>query len=507
MDIFHGLMAGFAIATTLANLFYAFFGALIGTFVGIMPGLGASATIAILLPLTFGMNPTSAIIMMTGVYCGSKYGGAVTSIMMNLPGESSSVPTCLDGYPLAMQGRAGPAMGMAAISGFVAGTVSVIGLTFLGPLLGTLAIGFGPPEYFAMTLLGLSLVTSLTGKSVIKGMLGMLLGLAISTVGADIMSGSSRLTFGRLELLDGIDFVTVTVGLFALGEVFLNIDKQVKFNLIEVPKRLSELLPTVREIVQCIGTWVRSTIIGFLVGVLPGTGATVASFLSYTVAKNVSKTPEKFGHGAMEGIAAAESADNAATGGSMAPMLTLGIPGSSATAMMMGALIMAGVRPGPMLLTKSPEVFWGVVASMYICNIMLLIINLPMIPLLVQFLKVPYYILYIVIIAITSIGVYSVDNSMFDLWVMVLFGVLGYVFKKMDYPLAPCVLAVILGPFVERALRQSLIMSKGSPAIFLNRPVCFVLLALAVLAFFAPWLQEMWLKRSRSRLAKILLQK
>lgn len=506
MEIFQGLLLGFSVATTLQNLLMAFFGAVIGTLVGIMPGLGASATIAILMPLTFSLNPASAIIMMAGIYCGSKYGGAVTSILMNIPGESSSVTTCLDGYQLAMQGRGGPALGMAAISSFVAGTASVVGLTFLGPFLSSMAMGFGPPEYFAMALMGLSLVTSLTGKSVIKGVLCTFLGLIIAVVGADIMSGSSRLTFGRLELLDGIDFVTVSVGLFALGEVLLNIDQQLQFTAVKVPRRISLLLPSIRDIVQCFGTWVRSSVIGFFIGALPGTGATVASFLSYAVAKNFSKTPDMFGKGAMEGVAASEAADNAATGGSMAPMLTLGIPGSSATAMMMGALVMAGVRPGPMLLTKSPEVFWGVVASMYIANIMLLIINLPLIPVLVQFLRIPYYVLYIVIIAICSIGVYSVDNSVFDLWVMGIFGVVGYVFKKLDYPLAPVVLALILGPFVERALRQSLIMSKGSPDIFLTRPVCMVFLVLAILAFFAPWLQQLWLTHSKSRLAQNILE-
>ena len=499
MDIFHGILLGFSVATTPTNLLWACFGAWIGTFVGIMPGLGPSATIAILLPLTFGMNPASALIMMTAIYCGSKYGGAVTSILMNLPGESSSVPTCLDGYPLALQGRGGPAIGLAAISSFVAGTASVIGLMFLGPGLATLAIGFGPPEYFAMTLLGLSLVTSLTGKSLIKGLLTVFFGLAISMVGADIMSGTTRLAFGRLELLDGIDFVVVTVGLFALSEVLLNIEKQVKFSLIEVPQKLSKLLPTWGDVVQCIGTWIRSTIIGFIVGALPGTGASVASFLAYSVAKNSSRTPERFGKGAIEGVAAAESADNAATGGSLAPMLTLGIPGSAATAMMMGALILSGVRPGPMLLAEHADVFWGVVASMYIGNIMLIIINLPLIPLIVNFLRLPYYILYVVIIALASIGIYSVDNSMFDLWMMGFFGILGYVFRKMDYPLAPAVLAVILGPLVERALRQSLIMSRGSFHIFLTRPVSAVLLVMAIIAFFFPWLQQEWLKRSRRR--------
>jgi putative tricarboxylic transport membrane protein len=501
MDVVQGMILGFSVATAPTNVLWALFGAIVGTFIGIMPGLGSSATIAILLPLTFGMNPASALIMMTAIYCGSKYGGAVTSILMNLPGESSSVPTCLDGYPLALQGRGGPALGLAAISGFVAGTASIIGLMLLGPLLAGLALGFGPPEYFAMTLMGLSLVTSLTGKSLIKGFLVVFLGLTLSTVGADLMSGTTRLAFGRLELLDGIDFVVVTVGLFAIGEILLNIEKQVKFSLMAVPKQISKLLPTWCDIHQCIGTWVRSTIIGFFVGVLPGTGATVASFLAYGVAKSVSKTPERFGKGAIEGVAAAESADNAAAGGSLAPMLTLGIPGSATTAMMMGALIMTGVRPGPMLLVKNPEIFWGVVASMYISNIMLIIINLPLIPLIVQFLRLPYYILYIVIIAVSSIGVYSVDNSMFDLWMMGFFGVLGYLLRKLDYPLAPAVLALILGPLAERALRQSLLMSRGSFDIFFTRPKAAVFIILAVVALFAPWLQQQWFKRSRQRLS------
>ncbi len=497
MDIVHGMIFGFSVATTPTNLLWALFGAWVGTFVGIMPGLGTSATIAILLPLSFGMNPTSALIMMAAIYCGAKYGGAVTSILMNLPGESSSVPTCMDGYPLALQGRAGAAIGMAAISGFVAGTLSVVGLMLLGPFLASLAMSFAPPEYFSMCLMGLCLVTSLTGRSLVKGGVSVVFGLTLSAVGADLMSGSTRLTFGRLELMDGIDFVVVAVGLFAISEILMNVEKQVKIQLMNVPKRLSELLPTWREIYQCTPTWARSTIIGFIVGALPGTGGSVASFLSYGVAKAVSKTPERFGKGAMEGVAAAESADNAATGGSMAPMLTLGIPGSAPTAMMMGALIMAGVRPGPMLLGKNPEIFWGVVASMYIGNIMLIIINLPLVPVIVQFLRIPYFILYIIIIAVTSIGIYSVDNSMFDLWMMGFLGILGYVFRKLDYPLAPCVLALILGPLVERALRQSLIISRGSLDIFVTRPITAILLVLGLLALFAPWIQQALSKRRR----------
>ncbi len=503
MDIVQGLMLGVSVATTPTNLLWALFGALIGTFVGIMPGLGTSASIAILLPLTFGMAPSSALIMMAAVYCGARYGGAATSILMNIPGESSSVPTCLDGYPLALQGKAGTALGIASIGGFVAGTISVIGLMMLGPFLASLAISFGPPEYFAMTLCGLSLVTSLTGKSLIKGLLVTFFGLILAAVGQDLMSGSTRLTFGWLDLMDGIDFVIVAVGFFAISEILLNIEKQVKIKLMEVPKKISELLPTWHEIVQCIPTWIRSTTIGFIIGALPGTGATVASFLSYGVAKATSKNPERFGKGAIEGVAAAESADNAATGGAMAPMLTLGIPGSSATAMMMCALIMAGVSPGPMLLERNPEIFWGVVASMYIANLMLIIINIPLIPFTVQILRMPYYILYIFIIALTSVGVYSVDNSMFDLWLMGFFGVLGYVLRKLDYPLAPALLAVILGPMVERALGQSLVMSRGSFTIFLMRPISAVLIGLALLAFSAPWVQEALVKRRRGRFSNI----
>jgi putative tricarboxylic transport membrane protein len=497
VGIADGLVLGFSVATTPTNLLWALFGALAGTFVGIMPGLGVAATIAILLPLTVGMEPTTMIIMMTAIYCGAKYGGAVTSICMNLPGESSSVPTCLDGYPLALQGKAGPAIGLAAISGFIAGNASVIGLMLLGPFLAAVAISFGPPEYFAMTFLGLSLVMTLSGKSITKGLLVASLGLFLSAIGTDLLSGKTRLIFGYTALTDGIDFVTVTVGLFAISEILLNSEKQIKVALIEVPKKLSQLLPTWRDIVQCIPTWVRSTLIGFSVGILPGTGPIVASFLSYGVAKSISKTPERFGQGAIEGVAAAESADNAAAGGNMAPLLTLGLPGSAATAMMMGALIMAGVRPGPLLLEKNPEIFWGVVASMYICNVMLIIINLPLIPLIVNILKVPYYLLYIFILAITALGVYSLENSIIDLWIMGIMGVIGYVFRKFDYPLAPCVLAMILGPMIERALRQSLIMSSGSLSIFLTRPLAAVLIGLAFLSFFAPWLQQRLLKKSR----------
>ncbi len=495
MEIAQGLLSGFAIVATPENLFMTLAGALIGTLVGILPGLGATATMAILLPVALGMKPVSAMILLVSMYSGARYGGAITAITMNLPGESSAVVTCLDGYQLSLQGRAGPALGLAAISSFVGGTVSTVGLMLLAPALASFAVGFGPQEYFSLTLLGLCLVSSLTGKSVVKGMISAALGLVLATVGSDILTGELRLTFGTIALMDGINFVTAAVGLFALGEILINVEQGIKLSLIKVPKELSKLLPTLQDIRQCIGTWIRSTIIGFIVGVLPGTGATVASFLSYGVAKSSSRTPERFGKGAVEGVAAAESADNASAAGSLVPMLTLGIPGSAATAMLMVILLMFGLRPGPMLLKEHPEIFWGTVASMYVANVMLLVINLPLIPIVVQALRCPYYLMYMIIIVIGSIGVYSIDYSIFDLWVMAVFGLVGYAFKKLDYPPACLLLALILGPMVERAFRQSLVLSDGSLWIFLERPVSAVLLVFAVLALFAPWLQRRWFRR------------
>ncbi len=499
MDLAHGLLLGFTVATKLINILYVLIGAIIGTLVGILPGLGSTATIAILIPVALQMDPAGALILLVGMCCGARYGGAVTAILMNLPGESSAVVTCLDGYQLAKQGRGGPALGLAAFSSFAGGTVSVIALMLLSPVLANLAVGFGPPEYFGLTLLGLCMVTSLTGSSVVKGMIAAIFGLLISTVGSDVVSGALRLTFGYIELMDGVSFVTLAVGLFAIGEILVNLESQVKLTLVEVPKEISKLLPNKQDLLQCLGTWVRSTIIGFFIGVLPGAGATVASFVSYTTAKNFSRTPERFGKGAVEGVAASESADNAAFAGDLVPMFTLGIPGGASAAMLMVVLMMFGVRPGPMLLTEHPEIFWGVVASMYIGNIMLLIINLPLIPVIVQFLRIPYYVLYIIILVVSAIGVFTLNYSGFDLWVMAIFGMVGYLFKKLDYPAASLLLAVILGPLVEQSLRQSLVMSRGSLAIFIHRPVCAVFLVLSVLALFAPWLQQMWIRRSRRR--------
>jgi putative tricarboxylic transport membrane protein len=497
MDMANALSLGFSVATTPFNLMLALIGALIGTVIGILPGLGVSSTLAIILPLTFGMDPASALILMCGVYCGARYGGSTTAILMNLPGEASAVVTCLDGHQMALQGRAGAALGVAGISSFVAGTASVLGMMLFAPMLTGIALSMKPPEYFGIALLGLSLVTSLSGKSVTKGLLATALGLLLAMVGSDPMTSTSRLTFGYLELLDGISFVTVAIGLFAISDVLVNLEEQVKTQLVPVPKGLRNYFPAWADLRRCVPTWISSYVIGFIIGVLPGAGATVASFLSYTFSKSVSRTPERFGKGAVEGVAAAESADNASTGGNLVPMFTLGLPGSSGSAMMMAVLVMAGIAPGPFFIKSHPDVFWGVVASMYIGNVMLLIINLPMIPLVVNLLRIPYYLLSTVIIVACMVGVYSVDNSVFDLWMMLLFGVIGYFFKKFDYPPAALLLAMILAPMTERALRQSLVLSRGSIVdVFIKSPMAAVLVALAIIALVYPYVRT-FIGRSR----------
>jgi putative tricarboxylic transport membrane protein len=496
MSLGQALLLGFEVATTPFNLLLALAGAFLGTLVGMLPGLGVSATLAILLPVTFGMDPASSLILMAGVYCGARYGGSTTAILMNLPGESSSVVTAIDGYQLALQGRAGPALGLAAISSFIAGTASVLGLMLFAPVLSRVAISLHPAEYFALAILGLAFVTSLSGKSVVKGLIASTFGVLIAQVGADPMTSVPRLTFGRLEFLDGINFVTVAVGLFAISEVIVNLEKQVKFTLIPIPRGLRNLLPTLDDLRKCVVTWIESFSIGFFIGVLPGAGATAASFVSYTVAKATSPRAHTFGKGAVEGVAASESADNASTGGNLVPMFTLGIPGSSGTAMMMAVLVIAGATPGPFFIEQHPDIFWGMVASMYIGNVMLLVLNLPLIPIIINLLRIPYYVLYIGILIISSIGVYNVENNVFDLFVMLVFGVIGYACRKLDYPAAAILLAMILSPLAEKSLRQSLILSRGSIIdIFLNRPASAAMVLFAILILAAPALRRLFSRR------------
>lgn len=486
MEVIHGMLHGFAVALTPVNLWWCFVGVFLGTVVGILPGLGPPATIAMLLPLTFQMNPTSAVIMLAGIYYGAKYGGSTTSILLNVPGESASIVTCLDGYQMAKKGRAGAALGIAAIASFIAGTFGVIALMLVAPPLAKFALSFSSPEYFALMCLGLAMVVLLAGESLVKALLAMLVGLWIAGMGTDLFSDASRFTFGMTELLDGVDFVIVAIGVFALGEVLGNMETREETQMLPVPKGLRNLLPTKQELKDCRFAFLNGSVIGFLIGVLPGAGSTIASFISYGIEKAVSKHPEKFGTGVPEGVAAPEGANNSETGGALVPLLTLGIPGSGTTAILLAAFILWGLRPGPLLIQDNPELFWGLVASMYIGNVMLLVLNLPLIPLFAQILKLPVYMLYPVIFGISTVGVYAVSGSLFDTWMLAAFGLLGYAMRKLDYPSAPLILGLVLGDNMERALRQSLMMSQGDPAILVSRPISAAMLFLAAAVLIVP---------------------
>ena len=486
MEVFGYLMHGFGVAISPMNLLWCFIGVFFGTVIGILPGLGPAATIAMLLPLTFQMNPTSALIMLGGIYYGSKYGGSTTSILLNVPGESASVVTCLDGYAMAKKGRGGPALGIAAIASFIAGTVGVIGLMLVAPPLAKFALSFSSPEYFALMSLGLAMVVLLAGESMTKALLAMLVGLWIAGMGTDLFTSTSRFTFGSAELLDGIDFVVVAIGVFALGEVLGNTGVSGGVQMLPVPKGLRNLMPSWQDLKDCRFAFINGSLVGFIIGVLPGAGSTVASFISYGIEKAVSKHPEKFGTGVVEGVAAPEGANNAETGGALVPMLTLGIPGSGTTAILLAALILWGLKPGPLMIQENPELFWGLVASMYIGNVMLLVLNLPLVPLFAQILRLPVHVLYPVIFGIAIVGVYSVSSSLFDVWMLAGFGLVGYLMRKLDYPSAPLILGLVLGDSMERALRQSLMMSQGDLSILVSRPISATMLFLTLLVLIAP---------------------
>lgn len=486
MDALSNLLLGFSVALTPINLFWCLTGVVLGTVVGVLPGLGPAATIAMLLPLTLKMDHTTAIIALAGIFYGARYGGSTTSILLNIPGESSSVVTCLDGYQMARQGRAGPALGISAISSFVAGTVGVLGLMLVAPPLARFALRFAPPEYFALMVLGLAMVVFLAGDSMVKALLSMFIGLWIATIGIDLFSGESRFTFGEVKLLGGVDFIAATVGIFAIGEVLINLESRGGAEIFKLGKGLRNLLPTWRDIKDCRFAFLNGSVVGFLVGALPGAGATVASFLSYGLEKAVSHHPEKFGTGIIEGVAAPEGANNADAGGALVPLLTLGIPGGNTTAILLGGLILWGYKPGPLLIQENPDLFWGLVASMYIGNFMLLVLNLPLVPLFAQILRLPYFVLYPLIIGISIVGVYSVNNSLFDVWLMGLFGLLGYLMRKLEFPAAALILGMVLGDSLERALRQSLMMSQGDILILVTRPISGVMLSLAALILILP---------------------
>jgi putative tricarboxylic transport membrane protein len=486
MEILGGLMQGFALAIQPANLLWCLLGVALGTVVGIMPGLGPPATIAMLLPLTAMMSPASAMIMLAGIYYGAKYGGSTTAILLNVPGESASVVTCLDGYQMAKKGRAGAALGIAAIASFIAGTVGVLGLMLVAPPLARLALAFSSPEYFALMALGLAMVVLLAGHSLVKALLAMLVGLWFASIGTDLFSSESRFVFGRAELLAGIDFVIVAIGVFAIGEVLASMEQSAAPRALPIPKGLRNLLPTRQDLKDSRFAFANGSIIGFIIGVLPGAGSTIASFISYGVEKAFSKRREQFGTGVPEGVAAPEAANNSETGGALVPLLTLGIPGSGTTAILLAALVLWGFRPGPLFISDNPALFWSLVASMYIGNVLLLVLNLPLVPVFAQVLRAPAYVLFPMILGISMVGVYSASRSFFDLGLLAGFGLLGYLMRKLDYPSAPLILGLVLGDAMERALRQSLMMSEGSLTILVARPISAVMLSLAVLILLIP---------------------
>jgi putative tricarboxylic transport membrane protein len=451
----------------------------VGTAIGVLPGLGPAATIALLLPITFKItSPLTAVIMLAGIYYGAMYGGSTTSILLNIPGEAASVVTCIDGYEMARKGRAGAALGISAIGSFIAGTIGILGLQFLAPPLSTFALQFGPPEYSALTLLGLLLAVYLSGTSVLKGVITALVGLALSLVGLDSVAGTSRYTLGIMDLQGGIDMVTVIMGLFGVGEILYNLESADEIQILTT--KVKNIYPTLKDWAAAKWAILRGSLIGFFIGLLPGGGAIISSLISYTVEKRVSSHPEDFGKGAIEGVAAPESANNAAATSSFIPLLSLGIPGNASIAMIFAALLIHGVQPSPSLINENPDVFWGVVASMYIGNVMLLVLNLPLVGVWAQLLKVKYAILAPLICLVCLLGVYSFQSQIFDVWVMLFFGVIGYFMRKLDFESGPLILAFVLGPIFEISVRQSLRLSGGDPAIFVTRPISAILLVASV---------------------------
>jgi len=491
MDFFANMITGFSVALEPMNLVFCFIGVFIGTLIGVLPGIGPVGTMAILLPVTYGIPPTTAIIMLSGIYYGAQYGGSTTSILVGIPGEAASVITTIDGYQMALQGRAGPALGIAAFGSFIAGTIGIIGMQLLAPPLVSVALRFGPPEYFSLMILGLVILTYLAQKSMAKALMMAGVGILLGTVGLDTMTGTPRFTAGVPELLDGVGIAPLAMGLFGISEILLNVER--KFKLEIVTTELKHLFPSAKDWGESIGPILRSSVVGFFLGILPGGGAVLASFVTYGMEKRLSKTPEQFGKGAIAGVAAPESANNAAAQGAFIPLLTLGIPANVVMGMLLGALMIHNIVPGPMMIKNHPDLFWGVIASMYVGNVMLLILNLPLIGLWVKLLQVPYSILFPMILFICLLGGYVINNSTTDLYLMLLFGVVGYLMRKFDYEPAPLILAYVLSSLLENALRQSLILSGGSLQIFVTRPIsvgCLVLSLILLVSSILPWIRD-----------------
>lgn len=476
--IFHNLALGFSVALTLQNLMYCFFGVLLGTLIGVLPGIGPLATIAMLLPITFTLPPIAALIMLAGIYYGAQYGGSTTAILVNIPGESSSVITCLDGYQMARQGRAGPALAITAIGSFFAGSVATVVIALFAPPLAEVALKFGPAEYFSLMVLGLVGATVLASGSLIKAIAMTILGLLLGVVGTDVNSGVARFTFGIPELYDGIGFIIIAMGLFGFTEIVLNLEQGEAREVFV--KKVTNIMPTWKDIKDSAGAIMRGTAIGSVLGILPGGGALLSSFAAYTVEKKIGD-PSNFGKGEIRGVAAPESANNAGAQTSFIPMLTLGIPSNVVMALMIGAMMIQGIAPGPQVMTEKPELFWGLIASMWIGNLMLVILNLPLIGIWVKLLSIPYRLLYPSILLFCGVGVYSISNQPFDMMLAALFGVLGYVFIKLECEPAPLILGFILGPMMEENLRRAMLLSRGDATVFFTKPISGALLAVAIL--------------------------
>ena len=492
---FEGIFLGFEQALTHQNLFFAVVGITLGTVIGVLPGLGGANGVAILLPLTMRMPPTSAIILLTSIYWGALFGGAITSVLFNIPGEPWSVATTFDGYPLAKQGKGGQALTAAFTSSFVGALFSIILITFFAPVLADVALHFGPPEIFAIQFLTFSSFVGLGGGSAVKSLVSILLGFILACVGLDIVTGQLRMTFGVTELMQGFDFIIAVIGLFGIGEILLSVEEGLAFKGVQTGMSPRVVLETWKILPRYWRTFLRGSFVGFWMGFKPG-GATPASFMSYSFAKRFSKHPERFGKGVLEGVVAPETAAHAAGVAAMLPMITLGIPGSPTAAVMLGGLIIWGLQPGPMLFKERPDFVWGLIASMYTGNIIGVLMVLAFVPFFAAILRVPFAILTPLIVVVCAVGAYAVHSSMIDIWYMIIFGVIGYVFKKLDYPLAPLVLALVLGDHAENALRQSLIMSQGSLTIFATRPIAAAITALALFFFAMPALSA-WRRRNR----------
>ena len=481
MDLFNNLIFGFSVAFSLQNLLYCLIGVSVGTLIGVLPGIGPLGTIAILMPITYSVSPVGALIMLAGIYYGAQYGGSTTAILVNLPGETSAVVTCMDGYQMARQGRAGPALAIAAIGSFIAGTFGTLLIAVAGPPLADVALKFGSPEYFSLMLMGLVAAAVLAEGDIVKSLAMVAFGLLLGIVGTDVNTGAQRYSFGVPELTDGIGFIVVAVGVFAIGEIINNLGGSAERRVFTA--KVSNLMPSWDDMKRSIAPILRGTGIGCFFGVLPGTGPAIASFASYMVEKKVADDPSRFGKGAIEGVAGPESANNADAQCKFIPMLTLGLPASGVMALMLGALTIQGIQPGPQVMTQRPDLFWGLIASMWIGNAMLVILNLPMIGLWVKLLQVPYRLLFPAIMAFSAIGIYSVNNSSFEIYLTALFGIIGLICMRLGFPLAPMLLGFVLGPMMEENLRRSMLMSGGDATVFVRQPIslAFIIATVAIL--------------------------